>query len=132
VAAAKAGTLGDLLVDTPLPNMMTWDKGDEWASSVVGVDDTTMMNVGSSRGIGRSEVDSNIANDPEMDVTDVAYVAQGVQWYSVNVTCDDGRHGHAFWSGPVLSEAGIVTCGLQISDVSYFTLAIKVQSLYCV
>jgi len=89
--------------------------------------------VGAAAQATPADVDGIIANDPGVTVTDIAYLEQAVQPFSVDLSCDDGRQAHGIWTGPVRNNYGILTCGLSIPDSNDDNQrAILIQATYCV
>jgi len=132
--AAQSGSLGDLLVDSPVRGDMIWDSDSQWAADIASIDDKIALSVVMNDVTSSASVNSIIANDPNMTVTDVAYVGQGIRQFSVALTCNDSRQAHGSWSGPVLTETGILTCGVPIhlaDAVESNKSATEVQSMYC-
>lgn len=129
---ASSGSLGDLILDEPAPEILEWDSTSDWATSNIGINDQVAALVGASQGASRANVDSIIENDTAKSVTDVAYVVQATQRFSVNLTCNDGRRANGTWTGPVRTETGVLTCGLAIPNTDDTNKrAIEAQSTYC-
>ena len=113
-APAKAGSLGILLVDDPQTETMVWQPGSAWAASVDAIDTDIAGAVGAGAESNLDNVNYTMSNNPELNVTDVVYLAQAIQQFTISFTCNYGD-GLALgtWTGPVGTETGILTCGLD-------------------